>query len=122
MAEGAGETVTGSGVRLFLAPLSFFMVVGHCLFLTYFAAFIKAVSPLVSIIGQKFPLLAVDVECSQVSFTDILEPELWPASCANSMSQLAIEEFPRDSIGVHPVNMPEPSESALRENRLDGGL
>ena len=77
--------------------------------------FFHFVVPGVPVFGDGLPSVCIDLGTLHVSFADVFEPQLWSANATGTVSELAVQNFSRQSMRIHAVNMAKPPEASVTE-------
>ena len=77
--------------------------------------FFHFVVPGVPVFGEGLPSVRIDLGTLHVSFADVFEPQLWSANSTGTVSELAVQNFSRQSMRIHAVNVAKPPEASVTE-------
>ena len=77
--------------------------------------FFHFVAPGVPVFGEGLPSVRIDLGALHVSFADVFEPQLWSASPTGTVSEIAVQNFARQSMRLHAVNVAKPPEASVIE-------
>ena len=65
--------------------------------------------------GEGLPSVRIDLNALHVSFADVFEPQLWSANATGTVSELVVQNFSRQSMRIHAVNVAKPPEASVTE-------